>query len=101
MSVHILSHDFVLQQVDLPVLELKKLSEEVLQVTFVLGLKYLAEVLELLRLFLAEKGEKTFGEDVRKHLRKVHAKDSKVVYILICKPNVTCPDHQLNDSEDF
>jgi hypothetical protein len=71
MSIQVLPHDLILEQVQLPKLKCENLSEEMLHVILVFVRECLHKVGQYRLLFLAELSKKSFFEDVREDLREV------------------------------
>jgi hypothetical protein len=99
VSIQVLPHNLILEQIHLSKLERKYLSKELLHVFLVFMREHLDEVGNDRLLLETQLCKQPLPEDVSEDLREVGAQHAQVVHVLLREADAVRTVHQLQDAE--
>jgi hypothetical protein len=99
VSIQVLPHNLILEQIHLSKLERKYLSKELLHVFLVFMGEHLDEVSDDRLLLETQLCKQPLSEDVGEDLREVGAEHAQVVHVLLRETDAVRTVHKLQDAE--
>jgi hypothetical protein len=99
VSIQVLPHNLILEQIHLSKLERKYLSKELLHVFLVFMSEHLHKVSDDRLLLETQLCKQPLSKDVSEDLREVGAEHAQVVHVLLREADAVRTVHKLQDAE--